>query len=193
MERTTDISLSGHREVPSSNASNLGELGGHKAHQAKQVADGKSRQGHFFFMITIIAVGKIKNGEISALCNDYLSRIRHYCRIEVLEAKDLGPEKEADEILKKIKENSLIIALCLEGKQFSSEKFAELIKTNQINSKPISFVIGSAEGLSEKVKEKAHLKLSLSQMTFPHEMARVLLLEQVYRAFSIINRQGYHK
>ena len=103
-------------------------------------------------------------------------------------------EKEAEEIAKRIPNNSYIFALCIEGKEKSSEAFAEAIKTVTLNGKSnIVFIIGSSFGLSPKIKALADNKLSFSPMTFPHQLMRVMLLEQIYRAFQINNNGKYHK
>ena len=94
---------------------------------------------------------------------------------------------------KKIPKNSEVFALCVEGKANTSEQFAEFIDKNTNSGKNMCFIIGSSYGLSDNVKQRANLKLSLSEMTFPHQLMRVILLEQIYRAFTIINNMKYHK
>ena len=144
-------------------------------------------------MIRIIVVGKLKNSCISGLAKDYFERINHSARCELIELKDSTVEKEGKAILEKIDDTVFVAALCIEGKQYSSEEFSKLINSNSLNFKNMVFVIGGPEGLSDKVKERANVKLSLSKMTYTHEMARVILLEQIYRAYSIINNLKYHK
>ena len=103
-------------------------------------------------------------------------------------------EKEGNDILSKISPSQYVIALCVEGKKMSSETFADTVQTLGINGKSdIVFVIGGSLGLDEKVKKRADLKLSFSDMTFPHQLMRVILLEQVYRAFKILANETYHK
>ena len=106
---------------------------------------------------------------------------------------DNALEREAEIILKKVPENSTVISLCVEGKEFSSEGFAEKIKEQSAYGKNLVFVIGSSYGLSEKVKKSSDIRLSVSQMTFPHQLFRVMLLEQIYRAFKINEGSTYHK
>ena len=101
--------------------------------------------------------------------------------------------KESEMIFRKLPQNSELIALCVEGKELTSPDFAKKIEELQNMGKNITFVIGSSYGLSEKVKSASNLRLSLSQMTFPHQLFRVLLLEQIYRGFKIIEGSQYHK
>ena len=103
-------------------------------------------------------------------------------------------ENEAIQIISKIPKNSYVIPLCIEGKQYSSEEFAKVIEDNQnFGGGSIVFIIGSSYGLSKTVKEMANLRLSMSKMTFPHRLARIMLLEQVYRGYKIIQGSTYHK
>ena len=112
-------------------------------------------------------------------------------KIEIYEAGESTPEKEKTEILKNL--SGYIIALCVEGKQLSSEKLAAKIEDISNISSKITFVIGGSDGLADEVKAAAALRLSFSEMTFPHQMMRVILLEQIYRAFTINNNITYHK
>ena len=103
-------------------------------------------------------------------------------------------QDEGQDILSRIDARTFVIALCIEGKQLSSEELAEKFREIQLNSySTIAFIIGSSHGLSDEVKKRANLKLSFSKMTFPHQLMRVVLAEQIYRAFSIINGTKYHK
>ena len=101
--------------------------------------------------------------------------------------------KEAEIILKRILQNSVVFALCIEGEQISSEKFAEKLQKYKNEGKNLTFIIGSSHGLAGKIKESATVKLSFSKMTFPHQLFRVMLLEQIYRAFKICEGSSYHK
>ncbi|NLM49960.1 MAG: 23S rRNA (pseudouridine(1915)-N(3))-methyltransferase RlmH, partial [Clostridiaceae bacterium] len=102
--------------------------------------------------------------------------------------------KEGEGIFRCVKNNAYVIALCVEAKQMSSEEFAKTLKTLMDNSvSDIVFIIGGSMGLSEEVKKRANLKLGISQMTLPHQMARLVLIEQIYRAFKILNNETYHK
>jgi 23S rRNA (pseudouridine1915-N3)-methyltransferase len=152
--------------------------------------------------IQIIAVGKIREKYIKEGISEFLKRIQPYSSVKVIEidAEDLkhSPQKsmevEGEKILNQISDSAYTIILDIPGKSLSSEQFAAKIK--EINSEGINqlvFIIGGAVGLSENVKKKANFSLSLSNMTFPHQLVRLFLLEQVYRAFKIINNEPYHK
>lgn len=157
--------------------------------------------------IQLIVVGKLKEKYFTDACNEYIKRLGAFCNISVTEvAEHKCPDSPSDadiaitlknegkRILDAIPDNAEVIALCIEGKQFSSEKLADRINLAAVQGKScICFVIGGSWGLGEAVKSRASLKLSMSEMTFPHMLARVMLLEQVYRAFSIIKGNKYHK
>ncbi len=156
--------------------------------------------------ITLICLGKLKEKYLKEACDEYKKRLSRYCSFDILELEPVKlPEKpsrseidsalmkESEMILKKIPQNSDVYTLCVEGKQLSSEKFAESIAVSQNTGKSITFIIGSSYGLAEKIKELSKYKLSFSQMTFPHQLFRVLLLEQIYRAFKINEGSTYHK
>lgn len=157
--------------------------------------------------VTLITVGKIKEKFYKEAISEYSKRLSRYCRFEIVEVKDeKTPEKfsqhekemilarEGERIIAKIPQNAKIISLCVEGKQFSSEKFSELISENALNgTSHIVFVIGGSMGLSDEVKRMSSLRLSFSEMTFPHMLMRVILAEQIYRGFTIIEGKTYHK
>ncbi len=144
-------------------------------------------------MIKILCVGKIKETYLTDLINDYQKRINKYHKLEIIEIKDEGIEKEEQSLLKNIKSTDYVISLCLEGNSLSSLDFAKYLdKTLQINSN-IIFVIGGSDGLGPLIKDRSNYKLSFSQMTFPHGLFRGILLEQIYRAFKINNHETYHK
>lgn len=157
--------------------------------------------------IQLIVVGKLKEKYFTDACNEYIKRLGAFCNISVTEvAEHKCPDSPSDadiaitlknegkRILDAIPDNAEVIALCIEGKQFSSEKLADRIDLAAVQGKScICFVIGGSWGLDEAVKARASLKFSMSEMTFPHMLARVMLLEQVYRAFSIIKGNKYHK
>lgn len=136
----------------------------------------------------MIAVGKVKKGWIREGIDTYHKRLPE---LEVFEIKDSDPEKEAAQMLLQVKKSDRLIALTEEGHTHSSIQFAEMIA--QAESHSLVFAIGSATGLSSQVKQVASQCLSLSPMTFPHEVARLLLLEQLYRAKSILQGSSYHK
>lgn len=154
-------------------------------------------------MISIVAVGKIKEKSLSQLIEEYKKRIGAYSKIEIIEVSDepndrLSDEKvkeiEGQRIIKQLKKDSYVILLSLKGKQMDSIKFAgEIEKINTYNSSHITFVIGGSVGVSEQVEQRADLLLKLSEMTFPHNIARLLILEQIYRAYKILNNETYHK
>lgn len=157
--------------------------------------------------ITLICVGKLKEKYLTQGVEEYSKRLGRYCTLEIIELadektpdnasealEDMIKKKEGERILKAMKEDSFCIALAIEGKMLSSEELA--IKINDLGisgNSHISFVIGGSLGLSEEVLKRADYKLSFSKMTFPHQLMRMILLEQIYRAFRIINNQPYHK
>jgi 23S rRNA (pseudouridine1915-N3)-methyltransferase len=141
--------------------------------------------------LTIYAVGKLKDSTISLKCEEYIKKICHDSRLGVVEVKDSEKIKEGEKIVSLIHKNQdYIIALSENGKEYSSIAFAQHIA--KIN-KPISFIIGGHHGLDELVLNAATEQLSLSRMTFTHELARLFLLEQIYRALAILNNRSYHR
>lgn len=142
--------------------------------------------------INIVCVGKIKEDFYRNAVTEYLKRLSRFAKVEVkeiAEGKDL--EEEAQGILRAAK--GYIIALCVEGDKLSSENLAKRIKTLCDKGEEITFIIGSSCGLSDTVKSEADFKLSFSDMTFPHQLMRVILCEQIYRAFMINSGSTYHK
>ena len=151
-------------------------------------------------MIKIITVGSIKEKYLKDAIDEYTKRISKYTNIEIIEVKDEGlvePTKsiqlEEEKILKHINDRDYIITLEIEGKELSSTELAEKLDKIQLEASTITFIIGGSYGLSQNIKDKARLHLSFSKMTFPHQLFRVLLLEQIYRAFKINNNESYHK
>lgn len=157
--------------------------------------------------INIITVGTLKEKYWIDACREYEKRLSAYCKLSVTEIaecrlSDNASEKEVlraldiegKRILEKAGKSSKIIAMCIEGKKLSSVKFADMINCYAINgSSSLVFVVGSSCGLSDTIKEAADIKLSLSDMTFPHQLFKVILLEQLYRGFQINNKGKYHK
>lgn len=157
--------------------------------------------------ITIIAVGKIKESYLKEGINEYIKRLRRFCNIDIIEVADqqapesLSPaqeeqvrETEGESILKKIKPGSTVIALDVRGISLDSVEFADKINNYAISGNShITFIIGGSLGLHNNVLKAANERLSLSRMTFPHQLTRLILLEQIYRAFKIINGEVYHK
>ncbi|MDE7167303.1 MAG: 23S rRNA (pseudouridine(1915)-N(3))-methyltransferase RlmH [Clostridia bacterium] len=142
--------------------------------------------------INIVCVGKIKEDFYRNAVTEYLKRLSRFAKVEVkeiAEGKDL--EEEAQGILRAAKGH--IIALCVEGTKLSSEELSKRIKTLCDKGEEITFIIGSSCGLSDAVKKEADFKLSFSDMTFPHQLMRVILCEQIYRAFMINSGSTYHK
>ena len=141
--------------------------------------------------IKIVAVGRVRDRNLSAKTEDFIKRISHYAsRLEIVEIADSNVLDEGQKILKHFKDQKCNFALGEEGKEYSSREFAQLLQ--KCDGRAL-FAIGGPDGLSDSVKESAQQILSLSRMTFTHEMARFLLAEQIYRAFSIINNTKYHR
>ncbi len=154
--------------------------------------------------INIISVGKIKEKYIKAGIDEFLKRISAYSSVKVTEipAQELNTytstekilEKEAEKIFNNIKQNTYVIVLDRKGEKLSSEKFAQKLKEIFLQGiNRIAFIIGSSEGLADEIKKRADLSLSFSEMTFPHQLMRLILIEQVYRAFKILQNEPYHK
>ena len=151
-------------------------------------------------MIKIITVGSIKEKYLKEAINEYLKRLKKYTSIELIEVKDEGLVEEqksilleANKIKKHLNAKDYIITLEIEGKEYSSLAFAQKINQIQMENSNIVFIIGGSYGLSSEIKELSKMHLSFSKMTFPHQLFRVLLLEQIYRAFKILNNESYHK
>lgn len=154
--------------------------------------------------IKIIALGKIKEKYLKDGIEEYLKRLRPYTPLEIIELAPIEIkdenliekvlDTEAEKIIAHIKPSSFVITLEIEGKQFDSVEFSK--KLEQITNSGVSeivFIIGSSCGLSQKIRKLSNLKLSLSKMTFIHQFTRLILLEQIYRAFKISNNETYHK
>lgn len=151
-------------------------------------------------MIKVLCVGKIKEKFFKDAIEEYLKRISKYSKIEIIEVndvdlnnKDLNLEKEKESLLKHINDKDYIVTLEIEGKQMSSEEFSQTIDRTLINYPNITFIIGGSYGIHNDIKNKSNLKLSFSKMTFPHQLFRIILLEQIYRGFKIVKNESYHK
>lgn len=149
-------------------------------------------------MIKIVCVGKIKEKFLSLAIAEYLKRLSKYTKVEIVQVPDeANAEKalkvEGEKILSKIRDDEYVIALDISGKSISSIEFAKKINNVFNNYSKITFVIGGSYGLSSVVKKRSNYLLSFSKMTFPHQMFRLILLEQVYRAYKINNNESYHK
>lgn len=157
--------------------------------------------------ISIICVGKLKEKYLKAAIEEYSKRLTRYCKLDIIEVPDektpdnasnkeemLIKEKEGLSILKHIKDTSFVIALDLKGKMLSSEELSEFMKDSAIKgNSTLTFLIGGSLGLSKEVLNRANFSLCFSKMTFPHQLMRVILLEQIYRGYRIINNEPYHK
>ena len=157
--------------------------------------------------IRIVCIGKLKERYWSEAVEEYSKRLSRYCELEIVQLKEARlPDKasladeqnvifeEGQSILKNIKEGSQVITLEIKGKELSSEGLSAYLGELQLEGKSdLTFVIGGSLGLSEQVSARADFKLSFSRMTFPHQMMRVILLEQIYRAFKLLRNETYHK
>lgn len=156
--------------------------------------------------VTVIAVGRLKESYLRDGCDEYIKRLTAFCKINIIEIDEERASanpgeseiqsiitKEGFRIMQKIPKNAVVIPLCIEGREYSSPDFSQLIESTFMQSSHICFVIGGSFGLSDEVKQTGRIKLSFGKMTLPHQLARMVLLEQIYRAFSISNNSKYHK
>lgn len=158
--------------------------------------------------VTLITLGKVQKGFLTDGCNEYIKRLRAMCDFKLVEIEDeplpeknltqtlidKALEKEGGKIISAIPKQSYVIAMCIEGKQLASRDFAKLFNQKAVEGySSICLIIGSSHGLSEKVKARRDLRMSFSKMTFPHQLFRLMALEQIYRAFSINAGTKYHK
>lgn len=151
-------------------------------------------------MIKILCVGKIKEKFYRDAIDEYLKRMQKYTKIAIIECKDYSDlpindilEKEKIELEKNINLKDYIITLEIDGKQLSSVELSEKIENIYLTNSNITFIIGGSYGIHESIKKMSNFKLSFSKMTFPHQLFRIILLEQIYRSFKIINNESYHK
>ena len=157
--------------------------------------------------VTVVCVGKMKEQFLKDACAEYAKRLNAFSKLSVIELDEFRlPENPSDSqlqsalsdegkrIMTKIDSDSFVVAMCIEGKTLSSEKLAEkMAEVINFGTGKFTFIIGGSCGLSDEVKQRADLRLSMSPMTFPHHLARVMLLEQIYRAFMINANSKYHK
>lgn len=156
--------------------------------------------------VTVITVGSLKEGYLKEAIAEYKKRISQYAKVEDVELREerianeddekavrRALDAEADKILSAIPDGAYKIALCVEGKEYTSEGLSELVGTARDRSGRIAFIIGSSHGLSDKVKMAADVRLSFSRLTFPHQLIRVNLYEAIYRSFTILQGKKYHK
>lgn len=157
--------------------------------------------------IRIIGIGKIKEVYLNDGINEYLKRLSSYAEVTIVEVKDeairenpslaeikKAKDLEGEKVLKLLKPNDYVISLDLSQKQYKSEEFAEFLsKKLELSGAFLTFVIGGSYGLSDALKKRANTSITLSEMTFTHQMSRLILLEQIYRAFKILHNETYHK
>lgn len=151
--------------------------------------------------INLIVVGKIKEKYLQDGIDEYLKRIKPFCNLKLIEVKesnffetDKNLSSEASLILNYIKKDDYVVTLEIEGKMLTSVELAQKIESHyNYSPKTLTFIIGSSDGLSDEVKKRSDYKLSFSKMTFPHQLMRMIFLEQIYRALTIINNRKYHK
>lgn len=151
-------------------------------------------------MIRVLCIGKVKESFFKEAILEYQKRLSKYTKIEILEGPDydlgnpeLNKRQEKVFLLKHIRDKDYVITLEIEGKEFSSLEFSQKLEGIQSNFPDVTFVIGGSDGLDDEVKKRSNLRLSFSPMTFPHQLFRILLLEQIYRAYKIKNHESYHK
>ncbi len=157
--------------------------------------------------VSIICVGKLKDAFFEMASDEYVKRLGAYTKVNITEIKaavlpekpsqaeiDGALEKEAQAICAKLPKGARVVSLCIEGKLYSSEDMAELLEDSALSGQShVVFIIGGSYGLSPKIKALSSVRLSMSKMTFPHRLARVMLLEQIYRGFKINAGEAYHK
>lgn len=144
-------------------------------------------------MIKIICVGKLKEKYLIDGVNDYITRLRKYHKIDLIELQDSNIDNEKNEILKHISNKDYIISLAIKGISLSSTELAEKIDKTFISNPNITFIIGGSNGIHEDILNKSNMLLSFSKLTYPHGLFRLILLEQIYRSFKILNNETYHK
>ncbi len=144
-------------------------------------------------MIKIICVGKVKEAFYRDAIDEYMKRMGKYHKVEIIEVADSNIKDEKELILKRIDKKDYIITMEIEGKENTSIEFSKLIDRILMERSNITFIIGGSDGLDDEIKRISNYKLSFSRMTFPHQLFRVILLEQIYRAFKIMNNESYHK
>ena len=156
--------------------------------------------------VRIVCVGKLKERFFEDACAEFQKRLGRFCTLEIIELpdekapeslhpveEDIVRDKEGKRILKAIGAKDFVVALAIDGKQMRSEEFAAFLEEKETEARPLTFLIGGSLGLSPEVYARANAKLSFSKMTFPHRIARLLLLEQIYRGFKILRNEAYHK
>ena len=167
----------------------------------------RQKRNEIMLNVSIICVGKLKEKFWTDACNEYAKRLKGFCHFSIIEVDEeklpdtpspsqiqITLDKEGQRIISKIPKNAKVISMCIEGRQRSSEKLArELSDIALSGASSVAFIIGGSWGLSDEVKNLSDIRLSMSEMTFPHQLARVMLCEQIYRAFQINSHGKYHK
>lgn len=149
--------------------------------------------------IKLVCVGNLKERFWMDACDEYKKRLSKFCKLTVVEIEEQNRLKETDKILHKEGEDILkhlsgtVVLMAIEGKQYSSEEFSAFIETQKLTTSELTFVIGGSYGVSEEVKRSIKTKVSFGKATFPHNLARVMLLEQLYRGFMLASGSSYHK
>lgn len=152
------------------------------------------------YKINLYCVGDLKEKEFVQLCEEYKKRISRFAKINIYEIKEknnlndinLIVENESKDLISKINLNKTIL-FDVKGQQYSSEDFSDIVQNWFLTNSELNFIIGGSYGVSDEIKNNVKLKISLSKMTFPHRLFRIMALEQIYRAFTIINNVAYHK
>lgn len=144
-------------------------------------------------MIKIICIGSLKENYLKDGINDYLKRINKYHKIEIIELPDSDIDKEGEKLLKYLNPKDYLIAMSIEGEQLSSVELSQKIDKIFLTNSNITFIIGGSNGIREDIKKKCNYNLSFSKLTYPHGLFRLILLEQIYRSFKILNNETYHK
>ena len=157
-------------------------------------------------IVRVVCVGKLKEKYFEDACAEFQKRLSRFCSLEIVEVadekapeslhpadEDLVREKEGRRILKAIGQKDFVVALAIDARQMTSEQFSAYLSEKEAEARPLTFVIGGSLGLSPEVYARANAKISFSKMTFPHRIARLLLLEQLYRGFKILHNEAYHK
>lgn len=145
--------------------------------------------------VRVICAGRLKEPYYAAACEEYVKRLSRYCALEVTELPETGDLlRDGEAMLRRVEPGAYVVALCVEGELWDSPRLAaRLLEWANVGRSRVCFLLGGSDGLSDRVKNRADARLSMSRMTFPHHLARVMLLEQLYRAFSINGGGKYHK
>lgn len=144
-------------------------------------------------MIKIIVVGKLKENYLKDALKEYMKRLSKYSKINLIEVSDSDIDEEALSIIKNINDKDYVITLDIKGKELSSLELASKLDEWLINNSNLCFIVGGSDGLGSLIKDRSNYSISFSKLTFPHQLFRIMLLEQLYRAFKINHNETYHK